>query len=333
MNIGINAIEYYLPDKILSNEELAELYSDWSADKIFNKTGIKSRHISDVDETGSDLAIKASRKLFDTGVIKPEEIDFVLLATQTPDYLLPTTACIIQDKLGIPRSAGALDFNLGCSAYIYGLALAKGLINTAIAKNILVIMSETYTKHIHPFDRSVRTIFGDAAAVSLVGIGDSKILNFDLGTDGSGKNNLIIPAGGAVLPKSEETAKEYKDNNYSRSKENLYMDGTEIFNFSIKVVPETIQNSLKKNDLRMEDIDLFILHQANKFMLDFLRKKLRIPEERFYINMEDTGNTVSASIPIALKRAMVGGRINKGDNIMLVGFGVGLSWGSTIIKY
>ncbi len=333
MNIGIKAIEYYLPDKLLTNEELAELYSDWSADKIFNKTGIKYRHVADIDETASDLAIRAAKKIFNTGVTKPEEIDFVLLATQTPDYMLPTTACVIQDKLGIPKSAGALDFNLGCSGYIYGLALAKGLINTRIANNVLLIMSETYTKHIHPFDKSVRTIFGDAAAATLVGAGDSEILEFDLGTDGSGKDKLIVPAGGAVLPKSEETSKEYEENGNIRSKDNLYMDGVEIFNFTIKVVPKTIKNNLTENDLTIEDIDLFVLHQANKFILDFLRKKLRIPEDKFYINMEDTGNTVSASIPIALKRAILEGRVNKGDKVMLVGFGVGLSWGSTIIRF
>jgi 3-oxoacyl-[acyl-carrier-protein] synthase-3 len=245
----------------------------------------------------------------------------------------PITACVIQDKLGIPKSAGALDFNLGCSGYIYGLALAKGLINTRIANNVLLIMSETYTKHIHPFDKSVRTIFGDAAAATLVGAGDSEILEFDLGTDGSGKDKLIVPAGGAVLPKSEETSKEYEENGNIRSKDNLYMDGVEIFNFTIKVVPKTIKNNLTENDLTIEDIDLFVLHQANKFILDFLRKKLRIPEDKFYINMEDTGNTVSASIPIALKRAILEGRVNKGDKVMLVGFGVGLSWGSTIIRF
>ena len=333
MNIGIKAIEYYLPDMILTNEELAELYPDWSADKIFDKTGIKYRHVADTNETASDLAIRAAKKLFDTEVINPEEIDFVLLATQTPDYLLPTTACIIQDKLGLPKSIGALDFNLGCSAYIYGLALSKGLINTGIAKNVLLITSETYTKHIHPFDKSVRTIFGDAAAATLVGIGDSEIFGFDLGTDGSGYDKLIIPAGGSVLPKSEETSKEYEEDGYIRSKDNLFMDGTEIFNFTIGVIPKTIKNILTKNNLTIEDIDLFIFHQANKFMLDFLRKKLKIPMEKFYINMEDTGNTVSASIPIALKRAELEGRIFRGNKVMLVGFGVGLSWGSTIIRY
>lgn len=333
MNIGIKGIEYYLPERVLDNKELAETYKDWTDEKIYEKTGIKSRHIVDEDETASDLAIEAAKKLFSSGIVTPEEIDFVILATQTPDYLLPTTACIIQEKLGIPKTAGAFDFNLGCSAYIYGLAISKGLIESNIAKNVLLIMSETYSKHINPLDKSVRTIFGDGAAATLVSLGASDIFDFDLGTDGSGKDSLIIPAGGAVLPKSEATSKDYEEEGYIRSKDDLYMDGTEIFSFSIKVVPETIKKCLIKNNLTMEDIDFFVFHQANKFMLDFLRTKTRIPKDKFYIDMEDTGNTVSASIPIALKRAELEGRISKGDIVMLVGFGVGLSWGSTIIKY
>jgi 3-oxoacyl-[acyl-carrier-protein] synthase-3 len=333
MSIGIKGIEYYLPDKVLDNEELSEIYPDWSDDKIYKKTGIKSRHVAETNETVSDLAIKASKKIFNTGIIKPEEVNFVVLGTQTPDYILPTTACIVQDKLGIPKTAGAFDFNLGCSAFIYGLAISKGLIQANIAKNVLLIMSEMYSKHIHPLDKSVRTIFGDGAAAIVIGDSNSEILEFDLGTDGSGKDKLIIPAGGAVLPKSQETSTDYEDEDgYVRSKDNLFMDGTGIFNFSIEVVPDTINRCLIKNNISVEDIDLFIFHQANKFMLDFLRKKLRIPKDKFYINMEDTGNTVSASIPIALKRAEAEGRISKGAKVMLVGFGVGLSWGSAIIQ-
>jgi len=333
MDIGIKGIEYYLPESVLTNDELANIYSDWSADKIFNKTGIKSRHIVKSDETASDLAINASIKLFDAGIISPEEIDFLILATQTPDYLLPPTACIIQDKLGLPKTVGAFDFNLGCSAYIYGLALAKSLIQSNIAKNILLLMAETYTKHIHPFDKSVRTIFGDGAAATIVGWGGSKILDFDLGTDGSGFDKLIIPAGGSVLPKSTETSIEYEKDGYIRSDDNIFMDGAEIFNFTIDVVPKTVKKVLNSQRMSLDEIDLFVFHQANEFILNFLRKKIKIPKEKFYVDMEDVGNTVSASIPIALKRAELEGRICKGDKVMLVGFGVGLSWGSTIIEY
>lgn len=312
---------------------MEELYGDWSAEKIYNKTGIRERRIASEDECASDLAERAAKKLFDSGVITPKEIDFIILATQSPDYILPTTACLLQHRLGIPTSAGAFDFNLGCSAYIYGLLLSKSLIITNAAKNILLITADTYSKYIHPMDKSTRTIFGDAAAATLIGGGGHEIGDFDLGTDGSGKDMLLIPAGGTRLPQSEETCVEINDNGSIRTLNNLYMDGAEIFNFALRVVPNSVSRILKKHNLNMDEIDLFIFHQANKFMLDFLRKKMLIPENKFYINIEDIGNTVSSSIPIALKRAEQEVKLQKGDKILLCGFGVGLSWGSTIITY
>jgi len=333
MSAGIKAIEYYLPEKVLTNQELSEIFGDWTPEKILEKTGIENRHITKNDECVSDIAVKSCEKLFESGVIKPEEIDFIILATQTPDYILPTTACIVQDRLGIPQSSGAIDFNLGCSAFIYGLAISKSLINTKIAKNILLITAETYSKHIHPLDKSTRTIFGDAAAVALISEGGHSIGEFDLGTDGSGFDKLIIPAGGSRIPKSDDTGIEKEDSGSIRSQENIYMSGTDIFNFTIKVVPQTINNILQKHNLVMDDIDLFVFHQANKFMLDFLRKKVKIPEDRFVIDMKDTGNTVSPTIPIVLKRAEENGRLKKGDKVLIIGFGVGLSWGSTIIDW
>jgi len=333
MNIGIQAIEYSLPGNVLTNEELAKIYPEWTADKILSKTGIAARHVVSENECASDLAEQAARKLFSSGIASPNEIDFILLATQSPDYFLPTTACILQDKLAIPQTSGALDFNLGCSAFIYGLAMGKSLINTGIAKKVLLLTAETYTKYIHPMDKSNRTIFGDAAAATLICEGGHEIGDFDLGTDGSGKDYLIVPAGASRLAVSEETSKEIEDNGSVRTQNNLYMNGPEVFNFSIRVVPQSIKNILDKNDLDLADIDLFVFHQANKFMLDYLRKKIKIPEEKFYFDMEDIGNTVSATIPIALKRAEEKGRLKKGDKVLIVGFGVGLSWGSTILTW
>lgn len=333
MNIGVQAIEYSLPEKILMNEELAKIYPDWTADKILLKTGIARRHIVSENECASDLAEKAARKLFSSGITSPDEIDFILLATQSPDYFLPTTACILQDKLGIPQSSGALDFNLGCSAYIYGLAMAKSLVKTGIAKKILLLTAETYSKYIHPMDKSNRTIFGDAASATLICEGGHEIGEFDLGTDGSGKDYLIVPAGASRLAVSEETSKEIEDNGSVRTQNNLYMNGPEVFNFTIRVVPQSIKNILNKHNLDLADIDLFVFHQANKFMLDYLRKKMKISEDKFYMDIEDIGNTVSATIPIALKRAEEKGRLKKGDKVLIIGFGVGLSWGSTILTW
>lgn len=331
----IKAISYYLPENLLTNEELALLYPGWTADKIFEKTGIQQRHTASAGETAGDMAEKAARKLLEEHQIDSQTIDFVLLATQSPDYFLPTTACILQAKLGLPTTAGAMDFNLGCSAYIYGLAVAKGLIAGGVAKNVLLLTAETYTKHIHPMDKSVRTIFGDGAAATVISAEEENgILDFILGTDGRGYNKLIVPAGGIRKAKTSETSKEVSDDSgNTRSEDHLFMNGAEIFSFTLETVPALVKATLEKNELSMEQIDLFVFHQANKYMLEFLRKTIRIPQEKYYVNMADVGNTVSSTIPIALRRAEQDGILKCGMKIMLVGFGVGLSWGAVVIKW
>lgn len=328
-------ISSYLPASVLTNEELAQSFPEWPAGKIYEKTGIRQRHIADANECASDLAEQATRQLFATYAINPQGIDFIILATQSPDYLLPTTACVLQNRLGLPTTAGALDFNLGCSAYIYGLALAKGLLTAGVASNVLLVMADTYSKHLHPMDKSARTIFGDGAAATLISGSDAaRIGQFVLGTDGSGYDKLIIPAGGMRLACSSETAVERTDQSGNmRSQNHLFMDGMEIFNFTIATVPRTVKETLEKNRVTMEEIDLFVFHQANKYMLDFLCKKCKIPAEKFYMNFADCGNTVSASIPIALARAVQDGTLKPGMKVMLVGFGVGLSWGATLITW
>ncbi|HQO10103.1 MAG TPA: ketoacyl-ACP synthase III [Clostridiales bacterium] len=318
MTAGIKAIEYYLPEKVLSNDELSSVFPDWTPEKIFEKTGIRNRHICQDDECASDLAVKAAEKLFISGAISRKDIDFLILATQTPDYILPTTACMIQDRLGLPKTCGAFDFNLGCSAFVYGLAVSKGLISAGIARNILFITSETYSKHINPLDKSTRTIFGDGAAAVLVSEGGHILGEFDLCTDGSGYDKLIIHSGGARK---------------AGSKDDLYMSGTDIFNFTISAVPESVGTALRKNGLNISDIDVFVFHQANKFMLDYLRKKIGILEDKFIIDIEDTGNTVSSTIPIVLKRSEEKCLIKKGYKVLICGFGVGLSWGSAVIEW
>jgi len=333
----ITHISYFLPEKTLTNDDLAiEYESNWNSKKIYKKTGIKSRHIA-ATETTSQLAVQAAEKLFSESGFPKDKIDFLLLCTQSPDYFLPTTACIVQDILGLPTSCGAFDFNLGCSGFVYGLAITKGLIAGGMAKNVLLLTVETYTKYIHPKDKSVRTIFGDGAAATLITHeeGDPcKIGEFVFGTDGKGASNLIVPAGAMAMPKSEETAKERVDEQGNvRSLNNLYMNGPEIFNFTLDIVPDTVKSLLARAKLSMDDIDLFVFHQANKFMLDSLRDKIGIPDEKFYVNMEDKGNTVSATIPIAMKDALDEGRIRRGDKLMLVGFGVGYSWAGCIVEW
>lgn len=329
MKVYLKALSYYLPERVLTNEELNQEYPEWGIDKIMNKTGIRNRRISENDEFASDMAIKVANQLFEEYSINSNSIDFILYCTQSPDYLLPTTACIIQDKLGIPKSSGALDFNLGCSGYVYGLALAKGLVISGIARNILFITSETYSKYINSSDKSNRTIFGDGASASIISDnGIAEIGDFSLGTDGSGAKNLIIKEGGSRFPKTS-----FGLNNLENSSSCLYMNGPEIFSFTSNAVPDLVFDTLKKNNYLKSDINLFIFHQANKFMLEHLRKKINIEEVNFFIHLEDCGNTVSSTIPIALKEAIERKLIIENNNILLAGFGVGYSWGGVVLRF
>ncbi len=330
MNAYIKAISYYLPEKVFSNQEIIDRFPEWSADKITKKIGIANRHIAASTETAGDMAIKSGQKLFLENSINKDEIDFVLLCTQSPDYFLPTTACLIQDKLGLSTNCGALDFNLGCSGYIYGLALAKGLICANIAKNILLITAETYSKHIHQDDKKNLSIFGDAAAATLVSNeGFAEILDFNLGTDGSGAENLIVKNGGFRKSIIGEKESPDKDGNFNNPNY-LFMDGAEIFNFTSDAVPKLVNENCQKNNLVKDDIDLFIFHQANKYMIDYLRKLILIDKNKFYTYIEDVGNTVSSTIPIALKEARSEGRLT--GKVLLAGFGVGYSYGSVILN-
>ena len=331
MKAVIKSIATYLPQKVLTNENLAVEFPEWQVDKIFNKIGIRERRISG-EETITGMAIKAALKLFKSSAITPSEVDYILLCTQSPDYILPTSACILQSELNIPTTAGAIDFNQGCSGYVYGLSLAKGLITAAIAKNILLVTSEAYSKHIHPKDKSNRAIFGDAATATWISTGSGlEIENFILGTDGKGGNNLIINNGGSRFPKNNKES--YTDSSgSSRNDDYLYMNGSEIFNFTLESIPELVTNTLLSNKIQLEDINWFVFHQANAFMLNHLRKKIGIDVDKFPIEMEFTGNTVSSTIPLVLEKLLNENKVKLNDTLMLTGFGVGSSWGSVVVK-
>lgn len=331
MQAFIKAITYALPDFVVNNEDLVREFPEWSVEKIADKVGIDIRHIVAENETSADLAVKAAEKLFDEyPEITRESIDFILFCTQSPDYFLPTSACVIQDKLGLPTSCGALDFNLGCSGYVYGLSLAKGLILGGIASNVLFLTGETYSKFMHPKDKGNRTIFGDAGSASLISSeGFAEIGNFSLGTDGRGAENLIVKTGG-MRNRKQLNDLLYDENGAPRSSDYLYMNGAEIFNFTIDAVPPLIANTLKINNLSSEDINGYIFHQANKFIINFLRKKIKIEPQKFFMYMSEVGNTVSNSIPIVITEKLKEKAIN--GNIILAGFGVGYSWAGTVLK-
>ena len=331
MKTYIKALAYTLPENEITNEQLVKEFPEWSVDKIADKVGINTRFVASENETSSDLAIKAAEKLFlENPNINKEDIDFVLFCTQSPDYFLPTSACIIQNKLGLLTTCGALDFNLGCSGYIYGLSLAKGLILGGIANNVLLLTGETYSKYLHTKDKGNRTIFGDAGSATLISTeGFAEIENFSLGTDGKGAENLIVKTGG-LRCKSPMNDLTFDEKANPTSSDYLYMNGSEIFNFTIEAVPELVKNTLLKNKLTNDEIEGFVFHQANKFMLNFLRKKLKISEEKFHYYMSEVGNTVSSTIPIVLYEKLKNGELH--GNILLGGFGVGYSWGGCVIN-
>lgn len=327
----IKNISYILPQTILSNEEIVADFPEWTVDKIADKVGVHSRRVAAFNETAADLAVTAAEKLFDENSdISKEDIDYILFCTQSPDYHLPTSACIIQERLGLRTDIGALDFNLGCSGYIYGLSLAKGLISAGIANNILLLTAETYTKYLHNRDKGNRTIFGDGATATVVSMdGWGEIGNFALGTDGRGAENLIVKTGCSRNPEKINDLV-FDENGNPISSDFLFMNGAKIFSFTQKNVPVVVNQTLKKNGLSKDDIDLFVLHQANSYMLEFLRKKMKINDGRFMRYMAEVGNTVSNSIPIALVEAQKQERLH--GNVLLCGFGVGYSWGGVIIK-
>lgn len=331
--VYIKDIAYYLPEKVVTNEDIVRDFPEWSVEKIASKVGVHQRHVAAADETAADLAVKAAQSLFKQGKCGPQEVDFVLFCTQSPDYFLPTSACIIQKRLGLRTDIGALDFNLGCSGYVYGLALAKGLVVSGVAANVLLLTGETYNKHLHPKDKGNRTIFGDAASATLVGTdGIAEIGKFSLGTDGSGADNLIIKSGGMRCPKRQDDL-HFDENNNPVSSDYLYMNGSEIFTFTLDNVPPLIADTLSRNGVEKDEADLYVFHQANKYMLDFLRKKIRIAPERFYYCLSEYGNTVSNTIPIALSNALQDGFLTKGMKVVIAGFGVGYSWGGCLLRF
>jgi len=328
MGARVRAISRYLPEGNLSNHELTSLFPEWSVEKIALKTGIHNRHIASNDEFSSDLAIKACQLLLSKYQVEAEIFDFLIVITQTPDYVLPGISNLVHRAIGMKSSAGAIDINQGCSGYVYGLSIAKSLIESKTARNVLLVTSDTYSKLLNEGDKTVRTLFGDGATATWVdGSGvDASISGIDYGTDGSGAGNLVVPGGG-LRPAVEQYPKSDTDSRgLNRSSFDLFMDGPEIFNFTLRVVAKTVDEVLLKTSQEKSDIDFFILHQANAFVLTHLREKLGVEENRVPILMENWGNTVSGTIPMALFELKTQDLIGRGEKAVLVGFGVGLSW-------
>jgi len=333
MKVYIKALAYNLPEKVLTNEMIAQEFPEWTVEKIDKKIGIRQRHVTVEGETASDLAVGAAEKLFAENSYDRLLIDYMIFVTQSPDYHLPTTACTIQTRLGLSKRITVIDVNLGCNGFVAGLSLAKAVIIAGQAKNVLLLTGETYSKYMHERDKSNRTIFGDGAAATLVSTdGMAEVGEFVIGTDGTGAENLIVKSGGARHPKPMDDLK-FDDFGNPRSSDNLYMDGPAILNYSLDSIPQLVEDVLERNHVTMDDIDLHVYHQANNFLANLERRKLRIPEEKYYCNIENFGNTVSSTIPIALCEALKEGRIKQGTKVLSVAQGLGYTWGGVVMFF
>jgi 3-oxoacyl-[acyl-carrier-protein] synthase-3 len=328
---NITQISTALPAFIETNGDLAIEFPEWSVEKIASKTGINQRHIAGPNEFTSDLAVSAARQLFENSNCKQKDVDFLLLVTQSPDFALPSTACLVHEELSLDTSVGAIDLNMGCSGYIYGLRFASSLIASGQAETVLLLTADTYSKYLNPKDKTVRTIFGDGATASIISNDtSSNLVGFHFGTNGKGAGSLIVPNGGLRSGNSLTEGHSTVQRNLPPHNFDLYMHGSEIFNFTLDIAGDSIVSILSKASLQFDEINHFVFHQANAFMLRHLREKLQIPKEKFPIEMAEWGNTVSSTIPMALAEMRKKGTLKSGDTCLLLGFGVGLSWAGCI---
>ena len=329
---AISKIAYYLPETVLTNDKIVDELSKWTPEQIYEKLGIRARHVARQEETALDLAAQAADQLFAGNPdIDRSAIDLLVFCTQSPDYVLPTSACILQNRLGLPNSCAAFDFNLGCSGYIYGLSIIKGMLETGQCQKALLLTGETYSKWMDTKDISVMSIFVDAGTATLVEKSETGRMGpFVFGTDGEGAHHLIVHGSGA-RPLANDPLLSNLPPHHLR--ETLYMDGPEIYSFTLKRVPDLFRKLLAAADVTIEKIDLVVFHQANKYLLEQLRKYCIISLDRFVMDFEDYGNTVSCTIPIVLSNLMKNHQLQSGMRLVLVGFGVGLSWGGCLVDW
>lgn len=323
--VGFLGIGSYVPEKVLTNfdlEKIVETNNEW----IIERTGIKERRIAADDQATSDLAFIAATRALKDANVNPEDLDLIIVATESPDTKFPSTACLIQDRIGA-KNAAAFDLGAGCSGFVYGAAVASQMITTGLYKKVLVIGAETLSRILNWEDRNTCVLFGDGAGAAVLGEVEEGfgILGIDLGADGSGGDYLSLPASGSRKPATIETI-----NNKEHS---IHMNGQEVFKFAIKIMPKTTLTVLKKANLDKDDVDIIIPHQANVRIIESAAKRLKINKEKIYVNVQKYGNTSAASIPLAMSEAKDEGKLVKGQNVVLVGFGAGLTWASMIVKW
>ena len=333
MSLIIKSIEYYLPETIISNDDLQKENPDWNLEEVTEKSGVHQRHIAGDNETAYDLSIKACNKLFKDH--NKNDIDGIIYCTQSPDYIMPSNSFLLHNYLNLKDEVFAYDFNHACTGFIYSLAMANAFIIAGMAKEILLINADTYSKYINSKDRSTRVLFGDGAAATIVrkSNGRKGIIDIDLSSSGSNYKKFWIPAGGLRLPKSPNTYDEIVNvRGNIRSNNDIEMDGLGVWSFINTVAPKQVNRILKRNNMEIRNIDQFIFHQASQMTLKSIIKILNLEEEKVFINIRNIGNTVSASIPIALKDAINQNKIDIGSTLILSGFGVGLSYGAILME-
>ncbi len=323
--VGILATGSYLPERVLTNKEL-ETMVDTTDEWIVSRTGIRERRVARPDQASSDMAYEASVKAIKKAGLTPDQIDLILVATVTPDTMFPSTACILQDRLGAIRSA-ALDVSAACTGFIYGLATGSKFIESGMYRYVLVVGVESLSKITDWEDRNTCVLFGDGAGAAVLGpVEDGRgFQSFVLGADGSGGVHLNQKAGGSRLPASLETIE--------NKQHFIYMNGREVFKFAVRVMNTATDEAIEKAGMNKEDIDFLVPHQANRRIIDAAVERLGLSEDKVVINLDRFGNMSSASIPVALDEAVTDGRIQEGSNLLLVGFGGGLTWASTVIKW
>jgi len=333
---SIRHISYALPDRILHNDELAAENPSWDMTTTGERAGVLARHVAGEQETAFDLSTRACDALLAETDLQPDAVDAIVYCTQSPDYVMPGNAHLLHRHLGLRDSVLAFDYNLACSGYVYGLAFADSFIARGLASEVLLVTADTYSKHIHPRDRSARVLFGDGAAVTHLSGRDGggpTVVAAELCSRGSEFDKFYVPAGGMRTPRGPETQVEETDRNGNvRSPEQIHMDGMGVWAFVNSVVPAHVSAFLATQSLSVHDIELFVFHQASRITLDSLAKVLGLPAEKVYVNMESVGNLVSASIPVALRMALDEGVVRPGQRVLLCGFGVGLSYGSVLVE-
>jgi len=333
VNIELSHIEYFLPEIELTNSHLAERFEK-TEEEIYKSTGVISRRIRSESQIGSDLGFHAAERLLSNFPELKKKIDLLIFCTEGLDYKAPTTSSTLHYKLGLEQNCACIDMPMGCAGFVYGLSLAKSFLLSEDATCVLFITADIPSSVIHSDDYEMRAIFGDAGVATIIEKSDrGKIGRFVYGTDGAGAENLIVRDGSTRKPIDENWLLKYGNQTDSLAHGRMHMNGLEIARFSLQKVPTLLENVLHKNELSFEQIDLFIFHQASDFILKALKRKCKIPEDKFYTYFENIGNTVSCSIPIALYHAEQEGKLKRGDKVMLLGFGVGYSWAGTIIEY